>query len=44
MVEYGGAGGHVAGNIARQVLDACVECGYLRPPPTPPANKGWIEE
>lgn len=30
MVEYGGSGGHAAGIIARNVLDACIEHGYLK--------------
>ncbi|HEY8668986.1 MAG TPA: penicillin-binding transpeptidase domain-containing protein [Tepidisphaeraceae bacterium] len=29
MVEYGGSGGHVAGPIAREILEACIEHGYL---------------
>jgi len=30
MVEYGGSGGVAAGGIARHVIDACVEHGYLK--------------
>lgn len=30
QVEYGGAGGRVAGSIARDVLAACIEHGYLK--------------
>ncbi|WP_428937049.1 peptidoglycan D,D-transpeptidase FtsI family protein [Fontivita pretiosa] len=30
MVEYGGGGGATAGQVARQLLDACVQHGYLR--------------
>jgi penicillin-binding protein 2 len=29
MVEYGGSGGAAAANVARQVIEACVEHGYL---------------
>lgn len=32
MAEYGGSGGKAAAAIARQVLTACVENGYLTPP------------
>ncbi len=32
MVEYGGAGGRVAGSIAHDVLEACVRHGYLSVP------------
>jgi hypothetical protein len=28
-VEYGGSGGGSAGPMARQVLEACIEHGYL---------------
>jgi cell division protein FtsI/penicillin-binding protein 2 len=31
MVEYGGSGGATAGAIARQLLDACIQHGYLLP-------------
>lgn len=30
FVEYGGSGGPVANSIARDVLAACVKCGYLK--------------
>jgi hypothetical protein len=29
MIEYGGSGGTTAAVVARQVLEACVEQGYL---------------
>lgn len=29
FVEYGGSGGHVAGAVARDVLEACIKHGYL---------------
>ena len=32
MVEYGGGGGTVAGSVARELLEGCVEHGYLHPP------------
>jgi len=32
LVEYGGSGGTAAGPIARDVLEACIEHGYLRIP------------
>lgn len=32
MVEYGGSGGRVAADIAQDLLDACIEHGYLAPP------------
>ena len=31
FVEYGGAGGKVAGSIARGILDAAIKAGYLAP-------------
>jgi penicillin-binding protein 2 len=31
MVEYGGGGGATAGYVARKMLDACIEHGYLSP-------------
>jgi penicillin-binding protein 2 len=33
MVEYGGSGGATAGTIAKDVLDACIEHGYLQRKP-----------
>jgi len=29
MIEYGGSGGLVAGSVARDMLEACIEHGYL---------------
>lgn len=29
MVEYGGSGGHTAGSLASEILEACIEHGYL---------------
>jgi penicillin-binding protein 2 len=34
MVEYGGSGGVAAAGIARGMLDACVQHGYLSPDPS----------
>lgn len=31
FVEYGGSGGQVAGSIAREILDAAIDAGYLGP-------------
>jgi cell division protein FtsI/penicillin-binding protein 2 len=33
LVEYGGGGGAVAGPIAKRLLEACMEHGYLAPTP-----------
>ena len=33
FVEYGGSGGHVAGAVARDVLEACLKHGYLHARP-----------
>ena len=33
LVEYGGSGGRVAGDVAKDLLEACVEHGYLAPAP-----------
>jgi cell division protein FtsI/penicillin-binding protein 2 len=30
LVEYGGSGGQAAAYIAREVIESCVEHGYLR--------------
>ena len=34
LVDYGGSGGRSAGSVAREIIAACVELGYLenRPP------------
>jgi hypothetical protein len=32
FVEYGEAGGRVAGPIAHDVLEACIQRGYLKAP------------
>ncbi|MGF1634707.1 MAG: penicillin-binding transpeptidase domain-containing protein [Phycisphaerae bacterium] len=34
LVEYGGSGGKAAGSVARQIIDACVDLGYLTPQET----------
>jgi hypothetical protein len=31
MIEYGGAGGKSAGYVAKRILEACIEHGYLPP-------------
>jgi hypothetical protein len=31
MVEYGGSGGSAAAGIAKGMLDACIQHGYLSP-------------
>ncbi|MGN6503986.1 MAG: peptidoglycan D,D-transpeptidase FtsI family protein [Tepidisphaeraceae bacterium] len=31
LVEYGGGGGTAAGSVVRQLLDACIQQGYLQP-------------
>jgi penicillin-binding protein 2 len=36
LVEYGVSGGHVAGAIAKSIVDACVEHGYLQLDSGPP--------
>ena len=39
LVEYGGSGGSTAGPIAKKLLEACQEDGYL--PRTPGVTRPW---
>jgi cell division protein FtsI/penicillin-binding protein 2 len=42
LVEYGGSGGGIAGPIAKRLLEACQEDGYL--PRTPGITAPWLRE